>query len=686
MLQILQHLDTGHTELTEVPAPGPSTGSLLIQTSHSLVSLGTEKMLVEFGKAGWIQKIRQQPERVKDVLAKISTDGLIPTIKAIRGKLSQPIPLGYCQVGQVIDQGGDAQFTAGDRVVSNGSHAEVVSVKSYLCAKIPDNVLSADATFTPLAAIALNGIRLLDVKPGSRIVVSGLGLIGQLAVRILKAQGAEVFGIDLNPDKCALAEKYGARCFKAEKNSNPVSTILSWTGGQGVDGVLITASSPSHDIVSQAAQSCRHHGKVVLIGVIGLNLKRADFYRNEVSFQVSNSYGLRQANHPFSAQENFKRVLELMSQGKLAVHDLISIQKSIEEAPEVYSQLTNPQIFGISLIYRPRPQNLIRQIQLKPTANDAGIKVGILGTGNFTQRTLLPELMALEKPPRLEVLVSAQGASTLFSAKKFNAASVATDPEAVFKNKNIKAVFISTRHHLHATQTITALSNSQSVWVEKPLALTEPEIDLIEKAAQSSSAILMVGFNRRFAPLALHARKIVASQVGPKIITININAGSLPPDHWTLNLAEGGGRIVGEACHFIDLLRFLISAPISQVHLIERFTDGQDGGKYKLEFTDGSTGFINYLTNLPKTVPKEMIQVSGTGWNFEINNWQQCRGQGVWGINKGWGLFQKMDKGHSNALASFIHAVESRQPSPIPLNEIIEVSRWAVRMQSMTQS
>ena len=643
-------------------------------------------MLVEFGKAGWIQKIRQQPERVKDVLAKITTDGLAPTIKAIRSKLSQPIPLGYCQVGQVIDQGGDKLFAVGDRVVSNGSHAEVVSVKSYLCAKIPNNVLSADATFTPLAAIALNGIRLLDITPGSRIVVSGLGLIGQLAVRILKAQGAEVFGIDLNPDKCAMAEKHGAHCFKAEKDSNPVSAILSWTGGRGVDGVLITASSASHDIISQAAQSCRHHGRVVLIGVIGLNLKRADFYRNEVSFQVSNSYGLRQPNHPFSAQENFKLVLELMSQGKLVVHDLISIQKLIDEAPEVYGQLTNPQLLGASLVYRPRPENLIRQIQLKPTTNDAGLKVGILGTGNFTQRTLLPELMALNQPPRLEVLVSAQGASTLFSAKKFNAASVATDPEAVFKNKNIKAVFISTRHHLHASQTVSALLVGQSVWVEKPLALTEIEIDQIEKVARTSSSLLMVGFNRRFAPLALHARKIIASQSGPKTITININAGSLPPDHWTLNLAEGGGRIVGEACHFIDLLRFLISAPISQVILIERFTDGQDGGKYKLEFADGSVGYINYLTNLPKTVPKEMIQVSGTGWNLEINNWQQCRGRGVWGINKGWGLFKKLDKGHANALTAFIHAVDSHQPSPIPIDEIIEVSRWAVRMQAMIHS
>jgi predicted dehydrogenase len=562
----------------------------------------------------------------------------------------------------------------------------VVSVKSYLCAKIPDNVSSADATFTPLAAIALNAIRMMDVKPGSRIVVSGLGLIGQLAVRILRAQGAEVMGIDLNPDKCALAEKSGAHCLRAENDFNPVPTILSWTGGKGVDGVLITASSPSHEIISQAAQACCYRGKIVLIGVIGLNLKRGDFYRNEVSFQVSNSYGLRQANHPFSTQENFKRVLELMSQGKLIVHDLISIQKSIEEAPEVYSQLTNPQLFGLSLVYRPRPENLVRQIQLKPTSNDAGLKVGILGTGNFTQRTLLPELMALDQPPSLEVLVSAQGASTLFSAKKFNAASVATDPKAIFKNRNIKAVFISTRHHLHATQTITALSAGQSVWVEKPLALTENEIDLIEEAARKSPALLMVGFNRRFAPLALHARKIIASQAGPKTITINVNAGSLPPDHWTLNPAEGGGRIVGEACHFIDLLRFLISASITQVSLIERFTDGQDGGKYKLEFTDGSTGYINYLTNLPKTVPKEMIQVTGKRWNFEINNWQQCRGQGVWGINKGWGLFQKMDKGHSNALASFIHAVDSHQPSPIPLSEIIEVSRWAVRMQAMTHS
>ena len=683
MLQILQHLDTGQTELIDVPAPGPIPGSLLIQTSHSLVSLGTEKMLIEFGKAGLYQKIRQQPERVKDVLAKISTEGLISTLKAIRSKLSQPIPLGYCQVGRVIDQGGSTQFSIGDRVVSNGSHAEVVSVKNHLCAKIPENVSSADASFTPLAAIALNGIRLLNVAPGSRVVVSGLGLIGQLAVRILRAQGVEVFGVDLNLDKCTLAEKNGAKCFRAEKDSNPVSAILSWTGGQGVDGVLITASSPSHEIISQAAQSCRYHGKVVLIGVIGLNLKRADFYRNEVSFQVANSYGLRQPNHPFSVQENFQRILKLMSEGKLMVSDLISIQKSIHEAPEVYSHLTNPHLFGISLLYDSKPESLSRQIKLKQEQNNTGLKVGILGVGNFTQRTLLPELMDLKRPPCLEVLVSAQGASTLFSAQKFSAANISTDSESVFQNHKIKAVFITTRHHLHAAQTIKALSVGQSVWVEKPLALSEAEIDLIETTARKSSAILMVGFNRRFAPLAQHARKIIAAQSGPKTITININAGTLPSDHWTLNPLEGGGRIVGEACHFVDLLRFLISAPICQVNLIERFTDGQDGGKYKLEFSDGSIGYINYLTHLPKTVPKELIQISGKDWSLEINNWRQCRGQGVWGVNKGWGLFKKMDKGHTQALASFIQAVETTQFSPIPLNEIIEVSRWAIRMQSM---
>ena len=684
MLQILQHLDSGQTELVDVPAPGSNPGSVLIQTSHSLVSLGTEKMLVEFGKAGWIQKILQQPERVKDVLAKISTDGLFSTLKAIRSKLSQPIPLGYCQVGQVIDQGGSTQFAVGDRVVSNGSHAEVVSVKSYLCAKIPDNVTSADASFTPLAAIALNAIRMMDVKPGSRIVVCGLGLIGQLAVRILRAQGAEVMGIDLNPDKCARAEKSGAHCLRTENDFNPVIKILSWTGGRGVDGVLITASSPSHEIISQAARSCRHHGKIVLIGVIGLKLNRTDFYRNEISLQVSNSYGVRQPNHPFSAQDNFKKVLELMSQGQLAVKDLISVQKSIDDAPEVYSHLNSPHLFGISLIYNPRPESLLRKIELSCGVNETGLKVGILGVGNFTQRTLLPELMEIVNPPKLEVLVSAQGASTLFSAKKFKAASIATDPDIVFKNRNIKAVFISTRHHLHAAQTITALSVGQSVWVEKPLALTEKEIDLIEVAARKSAALLMVGFNRRFAPLAIHARKIIESQVGPKTITININAGSLPTDHWTLNPAEGGGRIVGEACHFIDLLRFLISAPITQVSLIERFTDGQDGGKYKLEFSDGSIGYINYLTNLSPTVAKEVIQVHGDKWNFEITNWQKCRGSGIWFVNKGWGLFNKMNKGHSRALALFIRAVESDQPSPIPLNEIIEVSRWAVRMQAMT--
>lgn len=681
MLQLLQHLGSGLTELAEVPAPGPQENYVLIQTTRSLVSLGTERMLVEFGRASWFEKARQQPEKFRAVLQKVRADGLLPTISAVRSKLAQPIPLGYCQVGTVLDAGGSAGFAVGDRVVSNGPHAEVVAVRPDLVAKIPADVTDDQAVFTPLAAIALQGIGLLAPQAGDRVVVTGLGLIGQLAVQILRAEGCQVFGIDPDADKCAAAARAGAEVFVLAPGADPVAAALGWSGGQGAAGVLITASTSSAEPANQAARMCRFRGRVVLVGVVGLSLNRADFYRNEVSFQVSNSYGVRDARSPHSAQANFQKVLQWMSAGVLDTAGLISARHPLSGATEAYADLRHPRTLGVVLEYSPCAAALRRQVNVGPGSSvEPGLAV--VGAGNFTVRTLLPALAAVPGPRTLRWIVSAQGASALFAARKFGAVQASTDFQAALADPQVGAVFLTTRHHQHAPQGLAALRAGKHLWVEKPLALTESDIAELASAARASGKVLMVGFNRRFAPLAAHLRSHLAALSGPREFRITVNAGALPADHWTLPSAPGGGRIVGEACHFVDLLRFLAASPIASVRALSRGTDGQDAGRFAFVFANGDTATLSYLTDLPAHVPKEVIEISGPGWDLRLDNWKSVTEHGVPGAARG-GWFSSPDKGHAAALEAFLSAVQGRTPAPIPLEQIIEVSEWAVRMQSM---
>lgn len=688
MRQLLQHLGDGRTLLMTVPAPGPRSGALLIQASRSLVSAGTERMLVDFGKAGWLGKARQQPEKVRAVLAKVRAEGPMMTWRAVRAKLDQPIPVGYCHVGTVLDAGGVPGFSCGDRVVSNGPHAEVVSVVPDVCARMPAGVDDDAAAFVPLAAIAWEGISLLAVAPGDKVVVIGLGLIGQIAVRILRLLGCEVLGLDPQPERRALARQHGAAVPDAGMDAD--TAALAWTGGRGVAGVLITASASSDAIVNQAARSCRRRGRVVLVGVVGLRLNRADFYRNEVSFQVSCSYGARSMAVAGSARANFEQVLAWMADGKLRVADLVTHRFAFREALAAYAALADAdrQALGIMLDYATSPGHpasaaglLARTIELGPAAT-RGVRVALVGAGNFALRTLLPVIVRNRPTPNVLAVVSHQGVSALLGAQACRAAIASTDLARVLEDDSLDAVFLTTRHDAHARQAMECLRRGKHVWVEKPLALAERDVDDVVEAARASRLVLMVGFNRRFSPFTQALRRALKQRQAIVQFKIVINAGRIPADHWTLDPLSGGGRIVGEGCHWIDLMRHLAGAPIATVACRRRDTDGQDGGCFEVQFANGASGVLDYRTDLPPHVAKERISISGPGFDVAIDNWTKLSSRGLRGLRAGSGWFGGPRKGHPEAMAAFLAACTGGVP-PIPLDEVAEVSRWAIVAQAL---
>ena len=670
MRQLIQHLGSGHTELLDVPAPGPRRGRLLVRAQRSLVSLGTERMLVEFGRGGWLSKARQQPEKFRAVLAKIRSEGLFPTLAAVRSKLAQPIPLGYCHVGEVLDVGQAPGFAVGDLIVSNSPHAEVISADPAFAARVPAGVSAEHAAFTPLAAVALQGLRLVSPQKGETVVVMGLGLIGQLAVRLLRARGVEVVGIDPDESKRAAAAQAGATAWDP---ATPLPSLLA----SGAAGVLITASTSSDEPVNQAARLCRRRGRVVLVGVTGLSLNRADFYQNEVSFQVSRSYGSADLADPSSARANFDEVLGLMASGTLDVAPLLTSRHPFGEAPKIYDDLRRPGAFGLVIEYAVPNEALARTLPGVDWDGRTAGGVGIIGCGNFSSRVLVPALRASGASPA--AFASANGLTAKLLAG--SVATSTTEVAALLDHPGLATVFIATRHDEHGELARSALLAGKSVWVEKPLALTEADLDATLVVARSSST-LAVGFNRRFAPLAVRLRSALAAKSGLRRFTVDINAGRLPADHWTLDPKQGGGRIVGEACHFVDLLRFLSGSAIVSVRAISRDADGQDGGCFELTFANGDVAALNYRTDLPAHLPKERISVTGDGYSAVIDNWRSLRSTNLPGASAlpVWLGGPARGKGHREALATFLSGAS------VPLAEIEEVSRWSIRMQGMVRS
>ncbi len=557
MKQVLQNISNGETSLVEVPCPQIKTGNLIISTSKSLVSAGTERMLIDFGKANFIDKARQQPDKVKMVLGKIKTDGLMPTIDAVRSKLDQPLPLGYCNVGTVLD-GGGTNFDIGTRIVSNGNHAEVVRVPKNLCAKVPDNVDDESAAFTVLGAIGLQGVRLINPTLGECVVVTGLGLIGLITVQLLRANGCRVLGIDFDSSKCELARQLGAETVDLSKGEDPIKAAEAFSRGRGVDGVIITASTKSSEPLGQAATMCRQRGRIVLVGVIGQQISRADFFAKELTFQVSCSYGPGRYDSEYeekgndypvgfvrwTEQRNFEAVLDMMASGALDVKPLITHRYAIDDALEAYKCLDDKSSLGIVLDYPNNDAEVLtaRSVSLKSENNSApsSASCAFVGAGNYASRVLMPAFK--NAGAGLNTVVTSAGMSAVHHGKKQGFVKASTDYADVLTDKAVDTVVIATQHNLHAQQTIDAIAADKHVFVEKPLALVESEVELIEAAYNESQSKpkVMVGYNRRFAPHVVKMKELLSSVKGPKTFIMTMNAGDIPSDHWTRSYSRGG--------------------------------------------------------------------------------------------------------------------------------------------------
>lgn len=697
-------MNGGKTFLAEAPTPGSRPGHLLIGSRVSLISTGTERMLVDFGKASLVQKALQQPERVRMVMDKTRTDGLLTTIDAVRSKLAEPLALGYCNVGVVLDVGhGISGFVKGDRIASNGMHADVVSVPKNLCARIPANVSDDAAAFTVVASIGLQGMRLAAPALGESFVVTGVGLIGLLTTQLLIAHGCRVLAIDFDEAKLKLAAEFGAQTCNPGRGEDPVAAGLAFSRGAGVDGVIITASTESSDPVTQAARMSRKRGRIILVGVSGLELNRADFYEKELTFQVSCSYGpgrydpsYEQKGHdyplPFvrwTEQRNFEAVLDMMTSGRLDVTPLISGRIPFDEAPQAYERLTSDKsTMGILLHYPIADELVLRRQTISlnetPRSFDAQSPIcGFIGAGNYASRILIPAFKA--NGAQLHSIVASGGTSGAIQARKAGFANASTDSSVVFATPEVNSVVIATRHDTHARLVIEALTAGKNVFVEKPLALTLDEVDAVEAAYAAattrSNTRMMVGFNRRFAPHVVKMKGLLASVHEPKSFIMTMNAGAIPSNHWTQDVAVGGGRIIGEACHYVDLMRFLAGSPITSVAArrmgnVPGIAITDDKATVTLSFADGSLGTIHYYANGAKDFPKERIEAFCAGRVLQLDNFRSLRGYGWPGFRKMGGWSQ--DKGQVACAAAFLNAITKGTPSPIPPGEIFEVARTTI--------
>lgn len=687
MKQIIQDLKRGNTILEEVPAPQVKPGSILIRTACSLVSLGTERMLVEFGKANLIDKARQQPDKVKQVLDKINAEGILPTLEAVFNKLNQPLPLGYCNVGIVDAVGkGVYGFQVGDRVASNGNHAEYVCVPENLCAKIPENVSDEEAAFTVIGSIGLEGIRLCNPTFGETVVVVGLGLIGLIAAELLKANGCRVIGYDFDQQKVNIAVSKGITAFNPSQGTDPVKFVLEYTGGVGADGVIITASNKSDEIIHQAASMSRQRGRIVLVGVIGLNLRRDDFYKKELTFQVSCSYGpgrydddyeQKGIDYPigyvrWTEKRNFEAVLNAISSGQLSVKPLITERVPLEEYLKVYGDMRKTGSIASILIYSDKPDSSPHVKLDSRSGNPGQCVIGIIGAGNFTSATLLPQLS--KTGAHIKYLADLQGVQAKTLAKRYHISNAVTDYKILLNDPDVDTVMIITRHNAHARLAIEALHSGKNVFVEKPLALNEADLQQIITSVKGNNQppMVVVGFNRRFAPLAKKIKQLIGE--GPKNIVATMNAGYIPPEVWVHDMEVGGGRIIGEACHYIDLCTYIAGSSVKAVCMNSMGInpkENTDNASILLKYENGTNAVINYFANGHKAYSKERVEVYSQEKTLIMDNWRTLQGFGVKGFSK---MKTRLDKGHKEQFSMFVESIKTGKPI-IPLDEIVNTTR-----------
>ena len=710
MKQLLQNIQTGETSIVESPSPKVGKNSVLISSNVSLVSMGTEKMVIDFAKASYIEKAMQKPDKVKMVIDKVKSDGILSTVDAVRSKLEEPIPLGYSNVGIVKEIGANVNdFSVGDRVISNGYHSNIVRVPENLCAKIPDNVDDESAAFVVLASIGLQGIRLAKPTIGEYFVVTGVGLVGLLVVQILIANGCKVLAIDFDDRKLKLAKSFGASICNPSAGQDPIESGLAFSNGRGVDGVIITAATTSNGPVSQAAKMSRKRGRIILVGVTGLTLDRADFYEKELSFQVSCSYGPGRYDPEYeekgndypigfvrwTEKRNFEAILDMLSNKKVDFKSLITHRIKLEDAPQMYKELGEKDLRLGTLINYENTKTLEQKIRLKEESTNEFSKsknipcIGFIGAGGYASKVLIPSLKKTKT--RLHTLASSGGLNASIVGRKNSFENASSDTDDVFNNKDIDTIFIATRHNTHAELVLKAIENRKNIFVEKPLAITKEEHKSITDALKKNKnpkPHLMVGFNRRFSSHIKKMKNLITNVNEPKSFIMTMNAGFKDNSDWTQDRAIGGGRIIGEACHYVDLMRFLAGSPIvefSARSIGKSPRDGitEDKSSITLAFEDGSFGTIFYLANGANSFPKERIEVFSGGKILQLDNFRNLKGYG-------WNNFKKMrlyrqDKGNAECVKQFINGIISGS-SPIPLEEILEVSKVTLDISEMLRN
>ena len=619
MKQVIQSLSNGIVDLIDLPVPEIGNNEILVRSSCSLISSGTERMLINFGKSNLFQKASKNPERVKEVFNKALVDGPLNAFDAVSNKLDEPIPLGYCNVGTIIEKGKSvSNLEIGDRVVSNGFHAEYVKVNKNLCAKIPNEVSDEEAVFVILSSIGLQGIRLANPTLGETFVVCGLGLIGLLTAQLLKANGCNVLGLDLNPQKIQIAQSLGIKSLNPSNDQEAITWCMEKTNKAGVDGFLITSATSSNSPVNIASQSCRQRGRIILIGTSGININRDYFYKKELTFKVSCSYGPgrydpiyeeKGVDYPlgfvrWTEQRNFEAVLQTLKQRKLNVKDLITNKFKISEAKSAYELLNKDEsCIGVLFLYSKSELRKKKSVEFKDfIKNQSSIGISVIGAGNYSKRVLMPILS--KKNVSFQTVFSRNGLDSTLLAKKYNFKESSTDTNKVWNDSKTNTLFVLTRHNTHAEFIIKALRNKKNIFVEKPLCTTEEQLEAIAKAYKESrrkdgkGPALMVGFNRRFSSLIQLVKKDLMKINSPKAFTFTCNAGYLDKNHWTNDLEIGGGRLIGEACHFLDLIMYLAESKIKDLNIV--YSDDEkvcsDTFSLNVEFNNGSIGNINYFS------------------------------------------------------------------------------------------
>lgn len=702
MKQVIQNFKTGELFVDEVPVPSISKGMVLVENKFSLISAGTERSTVSVGKANLLGKAKQRPDLVAQVLQNVKKEGLKATLDKVKTKLDSLKALGYSTSGVVqasMDTNGI--FKPGDRVACAGqdyaSHAEVVAIPQNLVAKIPDGVTFEEASFTTLGAIALQGVRQANPTLGENVCVIGLGLLGQITCQLLNANGCNVFGIDLSPKLVEMAKENGAMESMLRGETNLIAAIENFTKGYGFDSVIITAAAPSNDPIELSAEITKKKGKVIVVGSVKMDIPRdPHFYRKELELKLSCSYGPGRYDvnyeeegndYPYAyvrwtEQRNMQAFLQLLARKTIDLKPLITHIFDIAEAEKAYDivlgKVKEPHI-GILLKY-PKSEDKLKTLYSLNTAAISRVNSGFIGAGSFAQSYLIPNVKA--GGGSLDTVVTTKGITAKNVAEKFGFNKASSDASDVFTNSEINTVFIATPHNSHAKYVIEGIKAKKHIFVEKPLAMNYDELEEVKKVYNEGSSKLMVGFNRRFSPIAQELKKRLTSAKEPMVINMRINAGFIPKDHWAQLEEVGGGRIVGEMCHFIDLMQFFTDAkPVSVFADCISSENSQikvdDNISVIVKFKDGSIGNLIYVANGDKSLPKEQIEVFCAGKVGIINDF---RGGTFHSGNK----IEKLKltgKGHKQEVFAFTNALTTETDGPISFESIYNTTLVTFKIQ-----